>query len=47
MPASMPATVVGLRQAPVLVAHRRRDLDDHPGDRADADAEQQRRRGWG
>ena len=43
MPASIPSDRGRVEQAPVLVAHRRRQLHDHPDDRADADAEQQRR----
>ena len=43
MPASMPADRERVQQPPFVVAHQRRDLHDHPGDRADADAEEQRR----
>ena len=43
MPTSMPGDRGRVEQPPVLVAHRGRDLHDHPHDRADADAEQQRR----
>ena len=43
MPASSPPTAAGCSVRPLLVAHRRRELDDDLDDRPGAEAEQERR----